>query len=105
MPAKSAMGDYRVYVDLMLNSRRPDFVNRMISTISLGVLAGLASIPLFSREIMPMPINSSRFPVLDRFYYLRPHPHPQPTVSDLTPSNPTHPTNTLTPIEVKRLTR
>ena len=52
-----------------------------------------------------MPINSSRFPVLDRFYYLRPHPHPQPTVSDLTPSNPTHPTNTLTPIEVKRLTR
>ena len=99
------MEDYRVYVDLTLNSRRPDFVNRMISTISLGVLAGLASISLFSREIMPMPINSSQSPVPDRFYYLRPHPHPQPTVSDLTPSNPTHPTNTLTPIEVKRSTR
>lgn len=99
------MEDYRVYVDLTLNSRRPDFANRMISMISLGVLAVLASISLFSREIMPMPINSSRFPVPDRFYYLRPHPHPQPTVSDLTPSNPTHPTNTLTPIEVKRSTR
>lgn len=99
------MEDYRVYVDLTLNSRRPDFVNRMIPTISLGVLAGLASISLFSREIMPMRINSSQSPVPDRFYYLRPHPHPQPTVSDLTPSNPTHPTNTLTPIEVKRLTR
>ncbi len=39
------MGVYRVYVDLMLNSRRPDFVNRMILTILLGVLVGLASIP------------------------------------------------------------
>jgi hypothetical protein len=59
-------GVYRVRVDLMLDSRWPDFVNRVISTISLGVLAGLASISLFSREIMPMPINSSQSPVPDR---------------------------------------
>jgi hypothetical protein len=59
-------GVYRVRVDLMLDSRWPDFVNRMISTIPLGVLAGLASISLFSREIMPMPINSSQSPVPDR---------------------------------------
>ena len=45
MKSRVPVGDYRVYVDLMLNSRRPDFVNRMISTIPLGVLAGLASIP------------------------------------------------------------
>lgn len=66
MKSRVPVGDYRVYVDLMLNSRRPDFVNRMISTIPLGVLAGLASISLFSREIMPMPINSSQSPVPDR---------------------------------------
>ncbi|MFK3576743.1 hypothetical protein OCH74_07770, partial [Bifidobacterium thermacidophilum] len=48
MPAESVVGDYRVYVDLMLNSRRSDFVSRMISAILLGVLAGLASISLFS---------------------------------------------------------
>ncbi|KFJ00599.1 hypothetical protein BPORC_1368 [Bifidobacterium porcinum] len=36
----------------MLNSRWPDFVNCMISTISLGVLAKFALIPLFSREFI-----------------------------------------------------
>lgn len=45
MPTESVVGDYRVYVDLTLNSRRPDFANRMIPTIPLGVLVGLASIP------------------------------------------------------------
>ena len=66
MKSRVPVGVYRVCADLMLNSRRPDFVNRMISTIPLGVLAGLASISLFSREIMPMPINSSQSPVPDR---------------------------------------
>ena len=79
-------GVYRVRVDLMLNSRLPDFVSRMISTIPLGVLAQPVPIPLFSREIMPIPINSSQSPVPDCFYYLRPHPHPHPTVSDPNPT-------------------
>ena len=52
MPTESVVGVYCVYVDLTLNSRRPDFVNRMIPTIPLGVLVGLASIPLFSREFI-----------------------------------------------------
>ena len=52
MSTESVVGVYRVYVDLTLNSRRPDFVNRMIPTIPLGVLVGLASIPLFSREFI-----------------------------------------------------
>ena len=52
MPAESVVGVYRVYVDLMLNSRRPDFVSRMISTIPLGVLAQPVPISLFSREFI-----------------------------------------------------
>lgn len=52
MPAESVVGDYRIYVDLTLNSRWPDFVNRMIPTILLGVLAKFALTPLFSREFI-----------------------------------------------------
>jgi hypothetical protein len=52
VPTKSAMGVYRVYVDLMLNSRWSDFVDRMISTILLGVLAQPVPIPLFCREFI-----------------------------------------------------
>ena len=52
MPAESVVGVYRVYVDLMLNSRWPDFASRMISTIPLGVLAQPVPISLFSREFI-----------------------------------------------------
>ena len=52
MPTESVVGVYRVYVDLTLNSRRPDFASRMISTIPLGVLARPVPIPLFSREFI-----------------------------------------------------
>ena len=52
MPAESVVGVYRVYVDLMLNSRWSDFVNRMISTIPLGVLAQPVPISLFCREFI-----------------------------------------------------
>ena len=52
MKSRVPVGVYRVCADLMLNSRRPDFANRMIPTIPLGVLVGLASIPLFSREFI-----------------------------------------------------
>ena len=36
----------------MLNSRWPDFVNSMISTIPLGDLAQPVPIPLFCREFI-----------------------------------------------------
>ncbi len=36
----------------MLNSRRPDFANRMIPTILLGVPAKFALTPLLSREFI-----------------------------------------------------
>ena len=52
MPAESVVGVYRVYVDLMLNSWWSDFVDRMISTIPLGVLAQPVPISLFSREFI-----------------------------------------------------
>ena len=52
MPAESVVGVYRVYVDLMLNSWWSDFVDRMISTIPLGVLAQPVPIPLFCREFI-----------------------------------------------------
>ena len=52
MPAESVVGVYRVRVDLMLNSWWSDFVDRMISTIPLGVLARPVPIPLFSREFI-----------------------------------------------------
>ena len=52
MPAESVVGVYRVYVDLMLNSRWPDFASRMISTIPLGVLAQPVPISLFCREFI-----------------------------------------------------
>lgn len=105
MPAESVVGVYRVYVDLALNSRRPDFVNRMISTIPLGVLVGLASIP----TVLPGDYaHADQFVAISR---VRPFLLPSAasaSASDcirLHPTHPTHPTSTLTPIEVKRSTR
>ena len=65
----------------MLNSRLPDFASRMIPTILLGVPAKFALTPQSSREIMPMPINSSRFPASSRSCCIWPH-SAVPLVSD-----------------------
>ena len=89
----------------MLNSHQPDFVNRMIPTILLGVPAKFALIPLFSREFMRQPADSPQSPAISRN---RPQ-SPQPTMIP-TPRSALRPaTLRLTPqphhIEIKRSTR
>ena len=78
------MGDYRVCADLMLNSHQPDFVNRMIPTILLGVPAKFALIPLFSREFMRQPADSPQSPAISRN---RPQ-SPQPAAIPATDHDP-----------------
>ena len=65
----------------MLNSRLPDFANRMIPTILLGVPAKFALTPLFSREFMRQPADSPQSPASSRSCCIWPH-SAVPLVSD-----------------------